>query len=165
MVCLIHRDSESNLIFARSDNDMYDHMNNSVYSFLYVSTMTLRCCVMQLIRERFDSIINTYLIEQCGLQPPTSMQIGLVVHSHCDFFGSVAFPSVVDVALRVNKLGKASVIYEVAIFEHGVEDPRAVGSFTHVFVDRNEMRPMVDGMPSEIRTGLQRMVVSRSFKL
>ena len=165
MVCLIYRDRSPNLTLARSDNDMYDHMNNSVYSFLCVSAMTLSCCVMQLIRERFDSIINTYLIEQCGLQPPTSMQIGLVVHSHCDFFGSVAFPSVVDVALRVNKLGKASVTYEVAIFEHGVENPRAVGSFTHVFVDRNKMRPAVDGMPSEIRAGLQRLVVSQTSKL
>ena len=145
---------------------MYDHMNNSVYSFLYVSTMTPCCCVVQLTRERFDSIINAYLIDQCGLQPPTSVQIGLVVHSHCDFFGSVAFPSVVDVALRVTKLGKASVTYEVAIFEHGVEDPRAVGSFTHVFVDRNEMRPVADGMPSEIRAGLQRLLVAlRSSKL
>ena len=54
-----------------SDNDMYDHMNNSSYFFL------------------FDSIINFYLIEHCDLRPPTSPQIGLVVHSN-------------DLGLRVN---------------------------------------------------------------
>lgn len=25
----------------RSDNDMYDHMNNSVYSFLYITSLLL----------------------------------------------------------------------------------------------------------------------------
>lgn len=145
---------------------MYDHMNNSVYSFLYVSLQSASHIARQLTSERFDSIINAYLIDKCGLQPPTSSQIGLVVHSHCDFFGSVAFPSVVHVALRVNKLGKSSVTYEIAIFEDRAEDqPRAVGSFTHVFVDRNNNKPAVDGMPTEIRAGLQKILLSDSPKL
>ena len=126
---------------------MYDHMNNSIYSFL------------------FDSIINAYLIECCGLYPPQSEQIGLVVHSHCDYFGSVAFPSVVDLGLRVNSLGKSSVTYEVGVFEQGAEDIRAVGSFTHVFVDRQKNRPDPNGMPSQVRTGLQQICVQESSKL
>ena len=44
---------------------MYSHMNNSIYYHL------------------FDSIVNTYLIERCGLTPPSSPLIGLVVSSHC----------------------------------------------------------------------------------
>ena len=120
-----------------SDNDMYDHMNNSVYSFL------------------FDSIINSYLIEHCGFHPPTSSQIGLVVHSNADYFGSVGFPSIVDLGLRVNKLGKSSVTYEVGVFERGKEDVRAVGGYTHVFVERETNRPAVSGMSEEIRRGLE----------
>ncbi|CAD6590276.1 MAG: hypothetical protein ASARMPRED_004707 [Alectoria sarmentosa] len=111
-----------------SDNDMYDHMNNSVYSFL------------------FDSIINSYLIEHCGLHPPTSTQIGVVIHSTAEFFASVAFPSIVHLGLRVNKLGKSSVTYEVGVFEHEKEDVRAVGEYTHVFIERKTNRPATSGI-------------------
>lgn len=50
----------------RSDNDQYSHINNSIYYHL------------------FDSIVNTYLIEKCGLDPKSSPQIGLVVSSYCE---------------------------------------------------------------------------------
>ena len=114
---------------------------------------------------RFDSIINAYLVEHCGLDPPQSDQIGLVVHSHCDFFGSVAFPKVVDLALRVNKLGKSSVTYEIAVFEHGAEEVRAVGEFIHVFVDRRTNRPATNGMSVNARTGLEEINVQGASKL
>ena len=126
---------------------MYDHMNNSVYSFL------------------FDSIINSYLIEHCNLRPATSSQIGLIVHSKTDYFGSVSFPSVVDLGLRVNRLGTSSVTYEVAIFERGQEDVRAVGGYTHVFVERQTHKPAVSGMPEEIRRGLESLLVDEMAKL
>lgn len=130
-----------------SDNDMYDHMNNSIYSFL------------------FDSIINSYLIEHCGLHPPTSLQIGLVVHSNADYFGSVGFPSIVDLGLRVNKLGRSSVTYEVGVFEHGKEDLKAVGGYTHVFVERATNRPAASGMSEELRRGLEKLLVDGKPKL
>ena len=118
-----------------------------------------------LTQKRFDSVINAYLIEHCGLHPPDSKQIGLVVHSHCDFLGSVAFPSVVDLALRVARLGNASVTYEIGVFDSKTEDVKAVGSFTHVFVDRETNRPTAEGMPSTIRAGLQRIVLKKASKL
>ena len=61
-----------------SDNDMYHHLNNSIYSFL------------------FDSIINTYLIKECGLDPAQSEQIGIVVESNASFFAPVSYPAVLD---------------------------------------------------------------------
>ena len=115
--------------------------------------------------RRFDSIINAYLVEHCGLHPPQSDQIGLVVHSHCDFFGSVAFPEVLDLALCVNKLGKSSVTYEIAVFKHGAEDARAVGEFIHVFVDRRTSRPATNGMSANARTGLEKIRVQGASKL
>jgi acyl-CoA thioester hydrolase len=111
---------------------------------------------------RYDSVVNTYLIEECGLHPPTSSQYGLVVHSHADFFGSIAFPAVADLALRVNKLGKSSVTYEIALFQRGVEEVKSVGEFIHVFVDRETGRPATSGMNDSLKEGLSRILVSKS---
>lgn len=38
----------------------YAHMNNSIYNFLY------------------DSVVNTYLIQHCGLRPTDGEQYGMV---------------------------------------------------------------------------------------
>ena len=122
-------------------------MNNSVYAFL------------------IDSIINAYLIERCGMDPQLSNQIGLVVSSYCDFFGSVAFPSVLDLELRAVSLGKSSVKYEVGVFEQGKADVRAVGGSIHVFVERNGRRPAKDGMDPEMRRGLMKLLGNAAAKL
>ncbi len=115
--------------------------------------------------HRYDSIVNTYLISQCGLHPPTSSQYGVVVHSHTDFFGSIAFPAVAELGLRVNKLGKSSVTYEVALFEKSVEDVKAVGEFVHVFVDRGTGRPAKNGMNESLKNGLSKILVQETSKL
>ena len=117
-------------------------MNNSVYYFL------------------MDSIVNAYLMTNCALDPPTSDMIGLVVHSHCDYLSPVGFPALVDVGLRVNKLGKSSVTYEIGVFERGVEHAKAVGEFVHVFVDRESRRPRTEGMPQSMREGLGRLAIN-----
>ncbi len=107
---------------------------------------------------RYDSVINTYLIENCGLDPPRSAQYGLVVHSHNDYFGSISYPAVAELALRVNKLGKSSVTFEIALFEKGVEEVRSVGEFVQVFVDRVTGRPSAQGMSGILRDGLRRIL-------
>jgi len=130
-----------------SDNDVYHHLNNSIYAFL------------------IDSIVNAYLIERCGLNPATSEQIGLVVSSYCDYFGSVAYPAVVDLGLRIVKLGKSSVLYEVGIFEQGHEQVRAVGGFIHVFVLQDGRRPAKDGMAKKMREELAKILSTEAAKL
>ncbi|KAI1325134.1 HotDog domain-containing protein [Xylariaceae sp. FL0255] len=125
-----------------ADNDMYDHMNNSVYNFL------------------FDSIINSYLMDYCGLDPPTSAQHPLMAHTHCDYFSAISYPKIAELCLRVNKLSKSSVVYEVALFEKGVDEVKAVGEFVHVFVDRTTLRPEANGMNSQLREGLQKLLVT-----
>ena len=122
-------------------------------------TYANRCC------QSFDSIVNAYLIKHCELQPPTSTQIGLVVHTHCDYFGSVGFPSLVDLGLRVNKLGKSSATYEIGVFERGAENVKAVGGFIHVFADREKNRPAADGMSGKTRQGLQKLLIHERSKL
>ncbi|KAK9782498.1 putative Thioesterase domain-containing protein [Seiridium cardinale] len=128
-----------------ADNDMYDHMNNSIYNFL------------------FDSVINTYLMENCGLVPPTSAQHPLMAHTHCDYFSAISFPKVAELCLRVNQLGKSSVTYEVGIFEKGVPGVKAVGELVHVFVERATLRPNAHGMNDQLRTGLQKLIVEDHF--
>ncbi|KAF8206537.1 thioesterase thiol ester dehydrase-isomerase [Mycena galopus ATCC 62051] len=121
-----------------SDNDQYAHVNNSVFYFW------------------FDSIVNTYLIERCNLDPATSPHIGLVISSFCEFFAPVSFPQVVDLGLRVNKVGNSSVTYEIGVFTEGGNEPAAVGGYTHVFVEREERKSAP--MASQIREGLSKLL-------
>lgn len=120
---------------------MYNHMNNSIYNFLY------------------DSVINTYLIENCGLHPASSPQYGMVVHSHNDYFASISFPACAELALRVNRIGNSSVTYEIALFEKGQDSVKSVGEFVQVFVDRATGRPNAQGMNPEMRQGLEHLLV------
>ena len=78
--------------------------------------------------------MNTFLVENCYFDPVNSSQRGLVVHSHNDYFGSISFPAVAELALRVNHIGSSSVTYEIALFEKGEDDVRSVGELVHVFV-------------------------------
>lgn len=102
----------------------------------------------------FDSVINAYLIENCGHSPSKSKEVGLVVHSSCSFFDAVAYPAILDLGLRVTQIGSSSVTYEAGVFEQGIEGIKAIGTYTHVFVDRKSLRPAKQGMPESIRNGL-----------
>lgn len=153
-------------LLRRFDNDMYAHLNNTVYTAL------------------FDTIANSYLIEHCGMNPfsvnnptpkssedqPSNLsvgtdQIGLIVSTHCDFFASVAFPDTLEVGLRVAKLGSSSVTWEIGVFRKGEENVKMVGTYTHVFVLRETMRVGKGGMASNVRSGLQKLVDSPKAKL
>lgn len=208
----------TNFVPFRNDNDQYSHLNNSVYNLLY------------------DTIINKYLVEHCGLQlrppspttpsprkthrhlpasgpalghndlatpllvphsevrhtsePRTSSShplgvetpphaeselpsspvdvIGLVVSSWSTFHRPLSFPSRILLGMRVTKLGRSSVSYEVGVFGPLLEEPlrpgvsspqleiesvAAVGGFTHVFVDKEKRRP-VKGLPQPLLEGL-----------
>ncbi|KAI0665372.1 thioesterase [Trametes maxima] len=124
------------------DNDQYSHVNNSVYYHL------------------FDSIVNTYLIQHAHLSPSQSRLIGLVVSSHCRFFSPLSFPAVLDLGLRVTKLGSSSVTYEIAIFEENSRVPSAVRGYTHVFVDRDTRKSAPIG--PDARVGLEKLLAPSS---
>lgn len=121
------------------DNDAYGHVNNvTYYSF-------------------FDTAVNTYLIEQGGLDIHDGEVVGFVVSSACDYFASIAFPECIEVGLRVGKLGNSSVQYELAVFKAGEEEARAAGRFVHVFVDRASNQPLP--IPGMLREAMQRLLV------
>lgn len=103
--------------------------------------------------------MNAYLIDHCNLRPATSVQTPLAAHLHTDFISSIAYPAVAELCLRVNRLGRSSVTYEIALFEKGVEGVKAVGEFVHVFVDRKTGKPSASGMLDEMRRGLEKIHV------
>jgi acyl-CoA thioester hydrolase len=121
------------------DNDIYGHVNNvTYYSF-------------------FDSTVNSYLIERGGLDIHEGSVVGFVVSSACDYFASIAYPDLIEVGLRVGKLGNSSVQYELAIFRAGEEEACAAGRFVHVFVDRQSNQPVA--IPAEMRQALEHLTV------
>ncbi|WP_292934168.1 thioesterase family protein [Noviherbaspirillum sp.] len=123
------------------DNDAYGHVNNVVYY------------------SWFDTVVNQFLIVNNVLDIERSPVIGLVIETQCNYFASVAFPERVTAGLRVTKLGKSSVRYEVGIFRDGEESASAQGHFVHVYVDRDSRKP--SAIPDDMRSLLQTIEVSQ----
>ena len=120
------------------DNDIYGHVNNvTYYSF-------------------FDSAVNSYLIERGGLDIHDGEVVGFAVSSSCDYFASIAYPDLIEVGVRVGKLGNSSVQYELAVFKAGEVEACAAGRFVHVFVDRASNRPVA--IPDRLRDALSLLI-------
>jgi len=116
------------------DNDAYGHVNN-VHYYSY-----------------FDTAVNGWLMEKGLLDFRESPVIGLVVETGCTYFESVAFPDALEAGIRVVRLGRSSVRYEIGIFRAGAAQAAAQGHFVHVYVDRATQRPVE--MPAAIRAAL-----------
>ena len=116
------------------DNDVYGHVNN-VHYYSY-----------------FDSVVNGWMIEQRLLDLKSSTVVGMVVETGCTYFASVAFPDALEAGLRVAKLGRSSVRYEIGIFRAGEAEVSAQGFFVHVYVDRATQRPVA--IPEPVRAAL-----------
>jgi acyl-CoA thioester hydrolase len=107
-----------------SDNDAYGHLNNVVYYAL------------------FDSAVNAILIEAGLLDPVSSPIVGLVVESNCRFYASLTYPEPAEIGVAVERLGRSSVRYRVAVFKAGAQEAAAAGGYTHVYVERATNRPV-----------------------
>ena len=117
------------------DNDTYGHINNVEY-YSY-----------------FDTVVNLHLIENKALDIHASEIIGFVVNSGCTFVEPVAYPDCLEVGLRVEKLGRSSTQYGVAIFKDGADTASAYGHMVHVFVDRKTNKSVT--IPDNIRRVLE----------
>nr|XP_025122067.1 uncharacterized protein LOC102401999 [Bubalus bubalis]XP_025122068.1 uncharacterized protein LOC102401999 [Bubalus bubalis] len=149
------------------DNDQYGHVNNVVY-YSY-----------------FDTIINQYLIRYCGLKTGllTSPMVGFMVTNQCTFHTPVSFPQIPVAALAVEKVGRSSVHYRLALFPpkptketpsvshwdlsdgfffghptlaHFASLACTTGSSVHVFVNPATSKPL--GLPEDFRRGLLRLM-------
>lgn len=105
------------------DNDAYNHVNNVVYY------------------SWFDSAVNAFLIDAGLLDVETGPVIGLVVESGCRYGHPISFPQSVTAMLRVGRLGRSSVRYEIGLFTDDRAEAAAEGHFVHVYVDRANRRP------------------------
>jgi len=100
------------------DNDVYGHVNNVVY-YSY-----------------FDTAVNGYLIDATGVDIRTLDSIGIVAETSCRFLEELSFPETIEAGLKIEKLGNSSVIYTIALFREGEDQPAALGRFVHVYVDK-----------------------------
>jgi acyl-CoA thioester hydrolase len=121
------------------DNDVYGHVNNVVYY------------------SWFDTAVNAHLIEQGALDIHHGDTIGLVIETQCHYFAPLAFPQTIDAAIRVAKMGSSSVRYEIALFAQGEDLCAARGHFVHVYVDKENRRP-VKALPLKLKTVLETLV-------
>ena len=124
-----------------SDNDAYGHLNNVVHYAL------------------FDTAVNQALVEAGLLDIAHGPVIGLVVETGCRYFEALAFPGTLDAALRVARIGRSSVRYEIAIFAPGTDLAAAQGHFIHVYVDRQSRRPVE--LPADLRAFLESLQLAR----
>ena len=106
-----------------ADNDVYGHVNNSVYYFY------------------FDTVVNRWLIDNGLLEIGKSKTIGLVVGTTCNYFAPISFPDDVVAGLRAAKVGSSSVTYEIGLFRNAETTASAQGTFVHVYVDEKDRRP------------------------
>ena len=120
------------------DNDAYGHVNNVVYY------------------SWFDTAVNAFLIEQGVLDIHQGDTIGLVIETQCNYFAPLAFPQMVEAGIRVAKLGKSSVRYEVGLFAQGSDTAAAQGHFIHVYVDKANRRPVA--LPDNLKSLLETLV-------
>ncbi|WAJ29960.1 acyl-CoA thioesterase [Antarcticirhabdus aurantiaca] len=120
------------------DNDVYGHMNNAVHYTL------------------FDSAVNAFLVEAGLLDIGHGERIGLVVESGCRYHAEIAFPDPVAAGLRVGRIGRSAVTYEIGLFAGESDVAAAEGFFVHVTVDRRTRRPAA--LPEAFRLELERIV-------
>ena len=113
------------------DNDHYGHVNNVTY-YSY-----------------FDTAVNGFLIESSGIDIRDLPAIGIVAESSCRFCSAASFPDTIHAGLAVERVGRSSVVYEIALFRNDDETPCALGRFVHVYVDRLTRRPVA--IPDAIR--------------
>ncbi len=123
------------------DNDVYGHVNNVIY-YSY-----------------FDTVVNEYLIHSGVLDIEKSPVIGLVVETQCRFFEPMTFPDTVHVGLRVARLGRSSVRYEIGLFRNDGEIAAAQGHFVHVYVERVSRK--ATPLPPEMRAALEKILASQ----
>jgi acyl-CoA thioester hydrolase len=121
------------------DNDVYGHVNNVVYY------------------SWFDTAVNAHLIEQGALDIHHGETIGLVIETQCNYFAPLAFPQTIEAGIRVAKMGSSSVRYEIGLFAQGEDLCAARGHFVHVYVDKENRRP-VKALPLKLKTVLEPLV-------
>jgi len=121
-----------------NDFDMLGHLNNVTY-------------------HRLHEIVITRFLATAGLDWLGDPRIPFVVENACCYCHPVAVGDSVVTALRVARLGRTSLCYELAIFDKDHLTPASYGYFVHVFVGRDNGQP--GPIPDQIRHFLKNHLV------
>ena len=113
-----------------NDYDFLGHLNNVEY-YRYFETTLLT------------------LLTRAGLDWKADPVIPFAVENHCNFRRPLIPADYLDGGVRIGRIGRSSVTYELAIFMSGDKTPSAHGYFVHVFVDRKSELPVQ--IPKTIR--------------
>ena len=113
------------------DIDIYGHVNNVVYL------------------SYFDTAVNGWYVEQGILEMGASPHVFLVAETGAQYFREIRFGETVRCGMRVERLGRSSVTYDLALFtdtdKEGDEASAplscARGRYVHVLVDEATRRP------------------------
>ena len=122
-----------------ADNDSYGHVNNATY-YSY-----------------FDTAVNLVLTGRGLLDLHRSEVICMVAETLCRFHRSLSFPDAVEAGLRIGRMGRSSVRWEIALFRQGDASAAATGHFVHVYVDRATRR--TTSVPEDVRRTLADLMV------
>jgi acyl-CoA thioester hydrolase len=107
-----------------ADNDSYGHINNAhYYSF-------------------FDTAVDGFLMHHEMRSVLAGEYQTLVVASECRYFRQVSSPGTIQVGVRIGRMGRSSIAYEVAVFNDESDEAAAQGQFVHVCVNRASQRPV-----------------------
>jgi len=136
-----HFDHVTRVTTRWSDNDMYGHLNNAVYY------------------ELFDSAINGWLITGSGVDTMALPELGVVAESGCRFFRELEYPRPLDVAVRVERLGRSSITYALGLFDAESAQVAALGHWVHVYIDRDSRRSVP--IPQVVRDLLEQALAER----
>lgn len=123
-----------------NDNDVFGHLNNTIY---YAA---------------MDTTITSWLLSREEFQLNSSTGIAVVVSSSCTYLESVAFPESLVIGLRAAKLGSSSVTWELGIHRSSDRKLIAHGQFVHVFLDEATKRPTP--IPALLRASIEAHLVT-----
>jgi acyl-CoA thioester hydrolase len=121
------------------DNDVFQHVNNVNYFSYFDTAVTYY--------EMTEHVVGM-------LDGPTHCVVAEVA---CRYHSSLAFPDRVAVGIRVARIGRSSVRYEIGVFRNDEDVAAAEGHFVHVFVERGSQKPVA--IPDASRAMLGRIAV------
>lgn len=124
-----------------NDNDMFGHVNNTIY---YAA---------------MDTTATYWFGHFAGLDPFQSEWIAVVVSSNCRFIESAVYPDVIEVGMRSKHLGRTSLSWEFGLFRQSDGAVLATGEFVHVIIDRTGARRPV-AIPDDLRTLITRTMTA-----
>jgi acyl-CoA thioester hydrolase len=122
-----------------NDNDVFGHVNNTVY------------------HAAMDTTVTSWLLTEAGVRMLDGDTIAVVRASSCEYEASISYPDVLDVGLRAGRVGTTSVTWEFGMRRAGEDAVVARGRFVHVFLDRASLRPVP--VPADLRTRVQETLV------